>query len=102
MEHNLRETETKTGFLQQNTAYRNGCGQQVTIFDKCHRWTEGQLTYPGFEKQVYNQVPTAVVSMFHTNTEIQRGKLLRVCRNKQAMNKKKALMLVGADEKEVA
>lgn len=70
MEHNLRETETKTGFLQQNTAYRNGCGQQVTFFDKCHRWTEGQLTYPGFEKQVYNQVPTAVVSMFHINTEI--------------------------------
>lgn len=59
--NNLRETESKTGFLQQNAAYRNGCGQQMMFFDKCHRWTRGQLTYPGFQKQVYNQVPTAAV-----------------------------------------
>lgn len=31
------------------------------FFDKCHRWTKGQLRFPGFEKQVYNQVTVAAV-----------------------------------------
>lgn len=68
------------------------------FFDKCHRWTRGQLRYLGFEAQVYNQVPTAAVILILKSS----GENYKVCRKKQKLNRKKALMLVGAGEEELA